>query len=135
MQVQGRTNPNRLVSWATECSKVAPKVFSVMTAFPPPTYKNVWPYAPSRKCQLTGLLVIQELWVLGVELASHCHYGTYKFVSCFHSWWKLVECCMDVLNSTYTSQWMQNLGLQVSNHLNWKKHIDQMIRRWSILYL
>jgi len=36
MQVQGRTNPNCLVSWATECYMVAPKVFGIITTVPPP---------------------------------------------------------------------------------------------------
>jgi len=30
---------------------------------------------------------------------------------------------------------MQNLGLQIINHVNWKNHINQMIRRWSMLCL
>ena len=62
MQVQGRTNPSCLVSWATECYKVVPKVFSVMTAvFFSLAYKNMWPHAPSRKCQITGLLFISRI--------------------------------------------------------------------------
>jgi len=50
------------VSWATECYKVVPKVFSVMTAvFFSLAYKNMWPHAPSRKCQITGLLFISRI--------------------------------------------------------------------------
>lgn len=35
MHIQGHTNPKCFVRWATECHKVAPKVFSIMTAFFP----------------------------------------------------------------------------------------------------